>query len=687
MATLRKMHSDIERTLKLVSSGIEEFDRIWEKVYSRDAGGQREKFEADLKKEIKKLQKYRDMIKGWISSSEIKDKGHLIEARSAIEREMERFKVCEKEAKTKAYSQAGLERDSRNPLERERGRVTEWLQDCIWELNKAVEIVEGEIETLSSSGGGKKKQVKINNERTQIFLNKLEAIRFHLSKLELIQRLVDNGELEPESVEELRESVEYYIENHAEPEFVDDDTIYDALDLEGYKELGMVKDLTSIKQPVSIGDKAFARLGPEGRSMSSDLGSSVRKTSMIIAAKQGDKKVNSSTAESTHAVPMQGHEDGGNMAPLPGISSGVANPTGKSGMTTESGAKAVAIPAAHGVPKSPPRAGEVGKGAVEVVGSSRTTAVPLGAVNSALPRGPSGAGKDSAKAPALHSSQMSSAGGLAAATQLSPEVSPLVAPTGSSWVNYSGAAGKLPLTAVQSPGKEDLDAEWHELFHAAVFEANSRIQREVESHVEERAQTGEAPDTWMLEMFSLGFDDLQERIKDEREGKAAAIAAASHHQQETAAMELTRMNLNRNSAATSSDGKMPLGSVHKVRHPAVHTPESFPLKIPEAMMNGSLFPKMDTDALFFAFYHQQGTQAQGYASRELKRGSWRYHKKYCTWFQRHEEPKVTTEEYEHGTYVYFDYHFHEESNSGWCKRIKTEFTFEYDYLEDEVLLL
>ena len=26
-----------------------------------------------------------------------------------------------------------------------------------------------------------------------------------------------------------------------------------------------------------------------------------------------------------------------------------------------------------------------------------------------------------------------------------------------------------------------------------------------------------------------------------------------------------------------------------------------------------------------------------------------------TWFQRHEEPKVTAEDHEEGTYVYFDY--------------------------------
>ena len=68
------------------------------------------------------------------------------------------------------------------------------------------------------------------------------------------------------------------------------------------------------------------------------------------------------------------------------------------------------------------------------------------------------------------------------------------------------------------------------------------------------------------------------------------------------------------------------------------------------------------------------------AARELKKQSWRFHKKYLTWFQRHEEPKIITNDYEQGTYIYFDY------EGSWCQRKKTEFTFEYRYLEDEELV-
>ena len=39
---------------------------------------------------------------------------------------------------------------------------------------------------------------------------------------------------------------------------------------------------------------------------------------------------------------------------------------------------------------------------------------------------------------------------------------------------------------------------------------------------------------------------------------------------------------------------------------------------------------------------------------------------------------MTAEDYEQGTYVYFDY------ETGWCQRIKADFTFEYGFLEDEL---
>lgn len=47
---------EIERCHKKVLEGVETFEDIWQKVHNANNNNQKEKYEADLKKEIKKLQ-------------------------------------------------------------------------------------------------------------------------------------------------------------------------------------------------------------------------------------------------------------------------------------------------------------------------------------------------------------------------------------------------------------------------------------------------------------------------------------------------------------------------------------------------------------------------------------------------------------------------------------------------------
>lgn len=93
-----------------------------------------------------------------------------------------------------------------------------------------------------------------------------------------------------------------------------------------------------------------------------------------------------------------------------------------------------------------------------------------------------------------------------------------------------------------------------------------------------------------------------------------------------------------------------------------------------------LFERLPMDTLFFVFYFQQGTYQQYLAAKQLKKHSWRFHKKYMTWFQRHEEPKVATEEYEEGTYVYFDY------ESGETTIYSTYLLYLHQYLHLSILV-
>ena len=161
MGASRKLQGEIDRVLKKVQEGVDVFDSIWNKVYDTDNVNQKEKFEADLKKEIKKLQRYRDQIKTWIQSSEIKDKKvsasyeqSLVDARKLIEKEMERFKICEKETKTKAFSKEGLgQQPKTDPKEKAKSETRDWLNNVVSELESQIDSFEAELEGLSVKKG------------------------------------------------------------------------------------------------------------------------------------------------------------------------------------------------------------------------------------------------------------------------------------------------------------------------------------------------------------------------------------------------------------------------------------------------------------------------------------------------------------------------------------------------------
>jgi len=104
----RKQQTAIERTLKKVQEGLDEYDKIWDLMEEASTLNQKEKHEDDLKKEIKRLQRYRELMKTWISNDAYKDKTALKNFKREIEIRMESFKKCEKETKTKVFSKEAL---------------------------------------------------------------------------------------------------------------------------------------------------------------------------------------------------------------------------------------------------------------------------------------------------------------------------------------------------------------------------------------------------------------------------------------------------------------------------------------------------------------------------------------------------------------------------------------------------
>ncbi|TNN02692.1 hypothetical protein fugu_010179 [Takifugu bimaculatus] len=232
MADKRKLQGEIDRCLKKVAEGVEQFEDIWQKLHNAANANQKEKYEADLKKEIKKLQRLRDQIKTWLASNEIKDKRQLIENRKLIETQMERFKVVERETKTKAYSKEGLGLAQKvDPAQREKEETGQWLTNTIDTLNMQVDQFESEVESLSVQTR-KKKSDKEKQDRIEELKRLIERHRFHIRMLETILRMLDNDSIPVDSIQKIKDDVEYYIDSSQDPDFEENEFLYDDLDLE-----------------------------------------------------------------------------------------------------------------------------------------------------------------------------------------------------------------------------------------------------------------------------------------------------------------------------------------------------------------------------------------------------------------------------------------------------------------------
>jgi CCR4-NOT transcription complex subunit 3 len=251
----RRVQAEIDRTLKKITEGIESFHIIWEKFNSATnvchislslcdltsstnprhpfrlpcpiQYNQKEKYESDLKKDIKKLQRYRDSLKVWAASSEIKEKGAILQARRLIEVEMEKFKVVEKEFKTKAYSREGLSNSDRlDPQTKKKEEALSFLQTSLERLHDEMERFEFEAESIRNR---KKKLAAADAEQIALLEERVKSHQFHCGKLELVMRYLTNDSVSIQDVLDLKDSVEYYLEESGSAEFVHDSDMYEGV--------------------------------------------------------------------------------------------------------------------------------------------------------------------------------------------------------------------------------------------------------------------------------------------------------------------------------------------------------------------------------------------------------------------------------------------------------------------------
>ncbi|KAK2680867.1 hypothetical protein RAB80_002660 [Fusarium oxysporum f. sp. vasinfectum] len=228
----RKLAQEVDKCFKKVSEGVAEFEAIYEKIEQSSNPAQKDKLEDNLKREIKKLQRLRDQIKTWAASNDIKDKAPLLEHRKLIETQMEKFKAVEKAMKTKAYSKEGLSAAAKlDPKEQAKVEASEFLSGMVDELEQQIETLEAEGESIQATmKKGKNNTAKA--ERIAEVERIIERHKWHQGKLELIRRSLENGGVEPEQVTDLEESIRYYVSDGMNEDFMEDEEMYEELDLE-----------------------------------------------------------------------------------------------------------------------------------------------------------------------------------------------------------------------------------------------------------------------------------------------------------------------------------------------------------------------------------------------------------------------------------------------------------------------
>ena len=115
---------------------------------------------------------------------------------------MERFKVVERETKTKAYSKEGLTSGAKlDPAEKERAETSQWLNECLDKLHIQIDQFEAEIESLATT---KKKKGRGGNSDSNTTIEEynghVDKHRDHVQKLETLLRMLDNDNVNIDQV-------------------------------------------------------------------------------------------------------------------------------------------------------------------------------------------------------------------------------------------------------------------------------------------------------------------------------------------------------------------------------------------------------------------------------------------------------------------------------------------------------
>ncbi|KAL5624614.1 hypothetical protein BROUX41_004674 [Berkeleyomyces rouxiae] len=662
----RKLQQEVDKCFKKVAEGVAEFEAIYEKIEQSTNPAQKEKLEDNLKREIKKLQRMRDQIKTWAASNDIKDKTPLLDHRKLIETQMEKFKAVEKAMKTKAYSKEGLSAAAKlDPKEKAKEEAGIFLREMVDSLELQVEALEVESEGLSATiKRGKNNTSKA--ERISEIEDTIERHKWHQGKLELIRRSLENGGIETEQVTDLEESIRYYVQDNSSPDFMEDEELYDDLHLDADEDnFGM--NLQDNDRVSSQDTQSIHEDGPTpGEAIIESLkAGSKNRSSETSSKRQVSAQLKSPlpTLATLHpSQPSTSSSSAANMKPA-----SVPTRLAGEGLKYASAAAAAAASDKNNVgiaPLPPPpgsaplKSSTTSSPAVSVSHPAYEPAkaqfdVPSKGINSTKSTPKTVASRlvknvANSSSEAFDTAESSAATASVASSQSTPATSTAAKAAAQASTPAAPASASAP---TQSTPEQELS----QAANVAAIKSNAKASAPA-AHVEEES------------IYHLPAS-LQDLLETYEAVKARPMAVNSPETQRL-------LEASHREAPKSMDGEM---TKHYTPEIPMSSPSTnYPTQPLTILDNPRLYSRLDTDTLFYLFYYRQGTMHQYMAARALKDQSWRFHKQYQTWFQRHEEPKSITEEYEQGTYRFFDY------ESTWMNRRKADFKFTYKFLEDDI---
>ena len=555
---------------------------------------------------------------------------------------MEKFKAVEKAMKTKAYSKEGLSAAAKlDPKEQAKMEASEFLSGMVDELEQQIETLEAEGEAIQAT----MKKGKGHNAKAER-MAQIEAIierhKWHQGKLELIRRSLENGGVEAEQVTDLEESIRYYVTDGMNDDYVEDEGLYDDLDLQEEEDaygMNQENDKGSSQDNQSTqGDPAEAEVKVAGPPSGKQ-----RATADVVAGSAGRRpstqlKSPLPTLATVHTTPLPTISNGPASNVVMKPASVPTRPAGE-GLKYASAAAAAAASDKNNVgiaPLPPPPSATPTVGVAPLPSTQQhrtsTTSSP-----STVPIQPVAQDKSPKSLPSSIgvSSASTSAQGLSAKSDTKASVSRGKAPLQPSVPDNvePPSKGQQVWSAPSVPPITDMAIAANGITNGI------RPIEEVEEDAEEEEEEEEEESVYHL---PASLQDLMDSFELTKR-RPAPLGAASTQRLQV---------LSETNKPEVLDAEAP-----RTYHPEVryHTHTQFPQEPLSIFDDSRLYGRIDPDTLFYVFYYKQGTYQQFLAAKALKDQSWRFHKQYQTWFQRHEEPKSITEEFEQGTYRFFDY--------------------------------